>query len=201
MVSSPRLLEFRWSPEIGDPTVMGWLTVVAYFIVAGLCLRAFMLEVQEASSSARERGPNRRAGLWLLLAVGMGLLAINKQLDLQTLMTEIGRQIMLRGGWYEHKRLVQVVVIVTILVIAFVAVAALWWAMRGQLADFRVALTGVVLLLGFIVIRATSFHEMDAFIGFVGDDIRMNWVLELGGIGVVGFGAARRWWRAFSRAR
>ena len=36
--------EIRWSPGIGDPTVMGWLTVVAYLAAAWLCLRAFMVE-------------------------------------------------------------------------------------------------------------------------------------------------------------
>src|SRR5882672_1117833 len=30
-----------WSPGIGDPTVMGWLTVAAYFAASWLCVRAF----------------------------------------------------------------------------------------------------------------------------------------------------------------
>jgi len=29
-----------WMPGIGDPTLLGWLTVAAYFTAAGLCLRA-----------------------------------------------------------------------------------------------------------------------------------------------------------------
>src|SRR4051812_4569456 len=30
----------RWHPGIGDPGVVGWLTVVAYFAAAGLAYRA-----------------------------------------------------------------------------------------------------------------------------------------------------------------
>jgi hypothetical protein len=45
------------------------------------------------------------------------------------------------------------------------------------------------LLLTFIVVRAISFHHVDVFLksGIAG--LRMNWLLELGGISLVG-GAA-----------
>lgn len=204
--------EIRWSPGIGDPTVMGWLTVVAYFAVALLCLRSFMVEKAGPPRPYRKSikalfrvmrkhwpdppGPARRAGMWLGLAFAMGFLGINKQLDLQTLLTELGRVAAMSEGWYENRRAVQVGFIGALLVTAAAGVGALWWFMRGHLADFRLALVGMVVLVGFVIVRATSFHDVDIFLGAVGDDFRMNWVLELGGISIVAVAAARRLRRA-----
>jgi len=30
----------KWIPGIGDPTIIGWITVAVYFIVALICLKA-----------------------------------------------------------------------------------------------------------------------------------------------------------------
>ncbi|MCA9652372.1 MAG: hypothetical protein H6712_04615 [Myxococcales bacterium] len=200
--------EIRWSPGIGDPTVMGWLTVVAYLAAAWLCLRAFMVEkagpprpyrqaIKALLRVIRKRwpdppGPARRAGMWLGLAITMLCLGINKQLDLQTLLTELARVAAMSEGWYDNRRAVQLGFIGAFSITALAAAVGLWWVMRGHLADFRLALVGMVLLIVFVIVRATSFHHVDVFLGAVDDDFRMNWVLELGGISIVAVAAARR---------
>jgi hypothetical protein len=200
--------EIQWSVGIGDPTLMGWLTVVAYFAAAWLCLRAFMVEKAGPPRPYRQAvgallrvvrkhwpsppAPARRAGLWLLLALLLAALGINKQLDLQSLLTEIGRVTAIESGWYENRRAVQVGFIGATLVTAAACVAALWWLVRGHLRDFRLALGGMVVLLGFVIVRATSFHDMDAFIHASVGGIEANWVLELGGIVLLAVAAARR---------
>lgn len=202
------MTEIQWVPGIGDPTFMGWLTVVAYFAASWLGLRAFMVEKAGPPRPYRQAigallrvvkrhwpsppAPARRAGLWLLLAGLLGFLGVNKQLDLQTLLTEIGRVTAIESGWYENRRAVQVGFIGAVLVGAAMAVAALWWLVRGQLRDFRLALGGMVLLLGFVIVRATSFHDMDAWIHTSVAGLQLNWVLELGGITLVAVAAGRR---------
>ena len=87
----------RWRPEIGDPSVMGWATVAAY----GACaLLAFW--------AARVRPADDRRCFWFWVTVGllMVVLAVNKQLDLQTLFTDIGRQVARHQGWIEQRRTV-----------------------------------------------------------------------------------------------
>src|SRR5438105_1302226 len=81
----------QWRPGIGDPTFIGWLTVVAYAGAAVLCIRDALRE---------KEAPARRA-FWSILGVMMILLGINKQLDLQTWLTITGRRIALTEGWYE----------------------------------------------------------------------------------------------------
>ncbi len=69
-----------WSPQIGDPNVTGWLTVVSYLVCFGL---AYMVTM-------RLKGQRGR-GLWVIITGLMLFLALNKQLDLQTALTATGR--------------------------------------------------------------------------------------------------------------
>jgi len=187
---------------------MGWFTVVAYLAVAWLCLQCFKVEkrgpprpLRKSIWSAlrvlvrhwpRPPLPLKRALVWLVLSALLFLLAINKQFDLQTLFTEIGRVISIEGGWYEQRRTVQRLFIVCIGCGAVLGVAWLWWATRCQLRDFRLTLLGFAFIVAFVLVRASSFHNMDQFIGVELGGIRMNWILELGGITIVGAGAVRR---------
>lgn len=200
--------EIEWSPTIGDPSIMGWVTVVAYFATAWLCIRAFKAEKRGparpllASVAALLRvmrkhwpsppAPARRAALWLVLAAIMIALGINKQLDLQTLVTELGRQAAYVGGWYEERRVVQGIFVAAIALGGALGLLVLWWLTRGQLRDFRLTLGGLALLVCFVVIRAASFHAVDQLIDVRALGIRMNCVLELGGIAVMATGVIRR---------
>ena len=39
----------HWRLGIGDPTVVGWATVAAYFLAAGLCAAAYFQQFRVAS--------------------------------------------------------------------------------------------------------------------------------------------------------
>ncbi len=66
-----------WEPRIGDPTFVGWATVVAYFATAGLCVATAKLV------AARIPGEHagRQALIWRMVALLLIALGINKQLD------------------------------------------------------------------------------------------------------------------------
>jgi hypothetical protein len=166
-----------WSPGIGDPTPLGWLTVVAYLAAAAFTVRA----------GARDP---RNAGPWLGIAVFLALLAINKQLDLQSLLTDLARDNALLQGWYDQRRRVQAIFIFGLLAIA--AGAALWllWLTHGRGPALRVATFGLTFLLVFIVARAASFHHMDEVLRVTFVAMTLNHFLEIGGIAVVGLAAA-----------
>jgi hypothetical protein len=200
--------EIDWSPTIGDPTLMGWLTVLAYFVTAWLCLRAFNTEKRGPKGPYRQTIPAllrvlrkswpdppilaRRAALWLFLAIVFVCLAINKQLDLQSLLTQVGRTLAHQQGWYDQRRLAQAILVGVVLIAGVAGLATLGWLVRGQLSDFRLPLAGLTFIVVFVVIRATSFYHVDRLIGFELRGVRMNWVLELTGIGIVAVGAIRR---------
>lgn len=178
-----------WRPGIGDPTLMGWVTVAAYFGAALLCLRELM-------AARREDGARDKTFFWGTLTVLLIFLGFNKQLDLQTLLTLTARRIAIAQGWYENRRVVQVVFVMIVGIGGALSV----WGMRRLVrkhADLRLPLMGFVVLLVFIVARAASFHHIDQLINFRLAGVRMNWVLELSAIALVAAGA----WSARKRPR
>jgi hypothetical protein len=46
----------HWEPGIGDPTFVGWVTVVAYVIAAYLCWRAARGTARQPGTYASPRG-------------------------------------------------------------------------------------------------------------------------------------------------
>jgi len=85
---------YGWSPQISDPTIWGWLTVVNYFGAFSCAAWAVRID-------------RRRANFWIFVSLIMLALGINKQLDLQALLTVVGREIALQDGWYQDRRVFQ----------------------------------------------------------------------------------------------
>lgn len=172
-----------WAPGIGDPTWIGWFTTLAYLVTAALCYRTLRLEARRAD--------RRAAIVWFALALAMLALGINKQLDLQTLFTELGKSVARAQGWYEERRVVQAVFIGLVLAVSLAASAVMLRLAGGALRTARLSLVGMVLLLGFIVIRAASFHHVDWLLQSHRAGLRVNALLELAGIACVALGARR----------
>lgn len=176
----------RWRPGIGDPTFIGWVTVVAYFVAAYFCWRA-----SRASLHAR-----KIRWFWTGLTALLIFLGFNKQLDLQTELTFLGRDFAEATGWYENRRIVQVLFILAIAFGGAFVTAALCWFYRTEFRRLGAALAGFGFLITFVVIRAASFHHVDQFLRFAPGGVRMNWILELGGITAIAIPA----WRASRRS-
>jgi hypothetical protein len=172
-IEGRRLHHFDWTPGIGDPTIGGWITVVLYFLAAISCWM-----------TARHKGA-RGWKIWVAISILFLGLGINKQLDLQSALTELGRTVAFQQGWYEQRELVQIDFIVFVATVCAVAVVAFVVGARraGPAAWF--AILGTALVIGFVLIRAASFHHIDRFIGQKILGFRWNWVLEMGGICVV----------------
>ncbi|MGZ4767740.1 MAG: hypothetical protein ACXVLX_03740 [Ilumatobacteraceae bacterium] len=129
--------------------------------------------------------------LWLLIAVTMVLLGINKQLDLQTLLIQKVRKQAYVHGWYSQRRRYQVDFIATMLVVGLFATIGLAFWLRRVLRRVALAIAGIGMLVLFVVIRAASFHYVDKVLS-LGGRVRVNWILELSGIGLI-IVAALQW--------
>src|SRR5438874_10119642 len=143
--------EDHWEPGIGDPTVVGWVTVVVYFVAAGLCWRA-----SRRTPAARDRSGQRL--FWQLFAVAMVLLGFNKQLDLQTWFTLFVKQLALSEGWYQQRRVYQAAFIGAVALGGAATLAGMKRLAGRATAAVRWAVAGGVFLGCFILIRASSFH-------------------------------------------
>ncbi|HXS18267.1 MAG TPA: hypothetical protein VN764_13810 [Polyangiaceae bacterium] len=187
---------------------MGWFTAASYFVTSWLCLKCVGREKSGPTRSlvatlpalyrvVRKHWPAvphraRRASIWAALGVLYFLLGVNKQLDLQSALTEAGRIVAWWGGWYEYRRLVQAAFILAILIATVLTGSVFLKYVRAELSHFALPLCGVLVTVSFVLIRAASFHHMDLLIRSAILGVRVNWVLELGGISLVALGATMR---------
>ena len=181
-----------WRPGIHDPTFIGWFTTVCYFAAAWLCARA--AKSGRLDQNARREQPDARRGspaFWVILAVVLTVLGLNKQLDLQTPFAEIGRELAKAQGWYGRRADMQGVFVASIAVLGAILLAIFGVLIRRSLRRQGIALAGMVLLVCFVVIRASSFHHIDAVLVTRIAGMQLDWILELAGSACVGICAAR----------
>lgn len=144
----------RWHLAVGDPTIEGWAVCITYALAA-----ATAVLVLRHVDFDQSHGPQTR-GLWGLIALLMAALALNKQLDLQSLLTALGRCLAQDQGWYEDRRLVQRDFILGLAALAALAGGTLFWMLRGRVRQNLLPLLGLAALAGFIVIRAGHFFHI-----------------------------------------
>ncbi|MCQ0090467.1 isopropylmalate isomerase [Roseovarius sp. M141] len=164
-----------WQIGIGDPGPMGWLIVVLYLVTAGLALCV------AGRGGFPERTQSRERLFWCLLAGILLLLAVNKQLDLQSLLTAVARCLAQIQGWYEERRAVQIGFIIWIVVVMVIFFSVIWILLHKTLRRNGLALVGLIFVLGFVAIRAAGFHHMDRLIDMRISSVRLNWIFEMTG--------------------
>ena len=162
---------------IHDRGPIPWLIVASYFLGA---IAAFW-----ASRSARKR----ERVFWLGTALLLVFLGLNKELDLQTLMTAKAKIIAHRGGWYDQRRAVQGLFLLALAGVGGLALVALLRWLRKSATQVKTAAAGIVLLFIFVVMRAASFHHIDRWITVNIAGMRSGWWIELAGIAVIGLSA------------
>ena len=185
----------NWYSRMGDPTAVGWAITIAYFIVTVLCWQAGL---KEKTINVNIQKPERHV-LWFGLSIFLLVLGINKQLDLQTLLTALGREIAQADGLYESRREIQLIFVILFALFCFSSFVVLSWWLRGCWRRYWIPLLGVALLVSFVVIRAASFHHVDYLVrksSIIGP-FSMKYIVELGGILVVGFGAVQSLYRTY----
>ena len=160
----------------GDPTPLGYITVLLYFLAAFGCYRASRVDRSSRS-------------IWIGLFGLMVALGINKQLDLQTTFTNLSRRLAHDEKWYDYRRTAQFYFTIAIAGVGAVIAGALLHITRSKSAPVRTAIVGTIALLAFVVIRAASFHHVDLFLR--SDPLGLPWnaILEVSGISTIIAGA------------
>jgi hypothetical protein len=177
-----------WHFGIGDPTPIGWFTVFAYLTATIACAGVWTLDRR-----TQQQGRLATPIFWMILTVLLLFLGINKQLDLQTLLNDIGRKKAKAEGWYGNRRVYQVLFIALVTAAGLAALCVFSWLARKQWRRNFVALLGTVFLYVFVLIRASSIHHVDIALQWKIAGAKWNWILELGGIAVVLLGAVLAW--------
>lgn len=173
----------RWRLGFNDPTIAGWLAVAGYALTAVLAWRA--------GARARRAGLAFDRRFWWLACAALVLLGANKQLDLQVLVTDIGRWWAVESGWYRERRTFQKAFMLAGAAAAALALAGGFLATRGRAGAIRLALLGLAIAGGYILIRAASFHHTDVLMRTDTLGGRWSWFMELAGIAITAIAAWR----------
>ncbi|MFM1869166.1 MAG: hypothetical protein RL591_2574 [Planctomycetota bacterium] len=154
-----------WEFGVGDPTVLGWTITVAYAVAAWMTLRA--AACANAWRGRRITGVTAPIGeglvrFWLFACVVVVILGLNKQLDLQRLLTETARAIAKDGGWYRDRKPLQYGVMAVCFLAAMGVSCWMAWTLRGYWRRIWLVVVGVLILAAYVVMRGTSHHDVDA---------------------------------------
>lgn len=166
---------------VADADLADWVTVFAYGVAALLCWRA-------AQSNRASRNPNERWA-WRLAIPALLFLGVNELLDLQTLLTALGKAHAQANGWYADRRQVQYAFVIGLAVAAIVSGAWLLCTVRSMAPPVRCAIIGFATIGIFIVLRAASFHHADEFLGSGFRTFNVGSLQELFGIALIAIGA------------
>ena len=167
------------TPTMTDPATRAWIILAAYGCCALLALAA-----GRSAASTRDRR------FWYSTAAVLLLLGLNKQLDMQTMLTDVARSVAKEGGWYDSGESCRARFLLVLGLGAAAAAAMLTLWLRSASRAVKIATTGLLLLMGFVLLRAASFHHIDAWVTVDLGGLRSGWWLELAGIALIGASAA-----------
>jgi hypothetical protein len=159
---------FAQHSDNGDLTFLGWTTALAYVVGALFCVRAGIV-----TRHSDKQQP------WWILAVILLFLGVNKLLNLQTRLINLGRSAAQTQGWYPYEREAQAVFVVLFTLVLAATLAACVKKWRRFVKEQPLALAGVLLLFLFVVVRAATLNHVDALLRLNLYDDYWAWTLEL----------------------
>ncbi len=131
---------------VGDATTLGWSVTLLYALAAIL---AAVAALRTADTSWHT------FGFWVVAALALFVLGLNKQLDLQTLMRASLRCVALNDGWYytEARPALKRAFVEAVALVALLSGMALlrWW--RPSLPRIALALAGLAMVGGYVAGR------------------------------------------------
>ena len=163
---------------MGDLTPLGLVTTALYILASVLCFA-------RARSAQATREPRLRA--FFVAAMAMLLvLGINKQADLQLIVSDIGRNLLHSTGLYDQRSWFQLS-LVAVLSLAVLVGTMLLVRLAGNSRAAWTTLVGVALVLAYALVRAISFDVGDLRIYH--EDVNVTWILEVSGLVIAILGA------------
>ncbi len=141
----------RWINEIGDPGLLPWVAVFLYLGAAWASGRA-----------TRRARSNAERIFWIGVSTVAFLLAVNKQLDIQTLVMRCGRVAAKTAELGADRRLAQKIAAIALAVGATMLFAWLLLSMKKLDQAMRVTLAGGGLVALYILSRSGSILHLPA---------------------------------------
>lgn len=155
-----------------------------YLLVAVLCSLAAL---SRGTGRRLERLPISRS--WLILALLLLVLGVNRWFDLATEIADLGRQVARDQNWYQRRRLFQAISIAVITTVGLIILSQAGKLTRATSQGLTRAVSGLVVLVTFATVRALSLHSVDWLLSRRVAGFSVNAALEFSGLAWVAFSA------------
>ena len=172
----------EWLSTIAHPVLADWVTVGLYLLAASLSARA--------AGYAALRRQTRERLFWRIAAVLLVISAANELLDLQTLLTLIGRVSARANGWYTVRREVQYAFLLALAGAGLLAALAILRLIMRAHPALKLAYPGLLLVALFVFLRAASIHHVDRIFTRISPGFRWAWLAEMSGVLIITAAAA-----------
>ena len=158
-------------------------TIGSIILASVYCVVAWITKKASIGFDRSERA------IWTAIPIALALLGINKLFE--GALTNVGRMIAFDQGWYVHRRAFQIWLIAGVLAVCSIGAIALLLSVRQASLSTRVALSATIMLLALGLTRDVSLHQIDHLIGERIMGLKLNWLLDVGGLGLVLFAHGR----------
>jgi hypothetical protein len=175
-----------WAPGFGDRDLYGYVMTVVHLVAAGLAVTVAV------KGPFQSRSPRAERWLWGIGATVLVVLAINKQLDLQSMLVTAARCVARGQGWYEARREYQTEIILGLVIAAAIIVPTLILLLRKAVFGNLAFVLSMSALVAFVLLRAISFHHLDIVFGTNVLSFRLHRLIEVTALGAVILVAAVR---------
>jgi hypothetical protein len=123
------------------------------------------------------------SALWHGIFAVLIVLAVNKLFE--GAITDLARVYAMRHGWYYQRRIMQAEFIAIVAMSCCLVASAVLFLARQSPAATQIALIGIVMLIALALVRDTSLHQIDYLINQRKFGLKVSWILDLGGLGLV----------------
>jgi hypothetical protein len=140
---------FRWTFGIGDPSLEGWLICILYLTATILSYKKYSILKSQKRLIFKS---------WGFISLILLFLSLNKQLDFQTIVSDIGRTIAVNLDLMEQRHIFKRVFIITVALSGIAFIINFRKNIFHLKKSHPLTFVGLTALVCFIFLRATSFH-------------------------------------------
>jgi hypothetical protein len=166
-----------WIKGLGDAYILSWPNTVLYGC-------SFVVAIFKWRELKRTQAPLAEQYFWCFMVLLLFFLGINKQLNFQNLLIDMGRRIAQHGGWFEKRRLVQEWFAYALFGVVGCCALVLVISIRKLWRRNVLAITGLGVLCAYTLLRAALLSHVVGRVAYLSSRgrFRATDVIELVGI-------------------
>lgn len=174
-----------WRTNRGDKTFIGWGITGLYALIVVICLYCTGVLDKRGTVAISQI----YAWFWWIMASLLLLMGINKQLDLQMLLADIGRSYTQLAGWYGQRKPFQIRVLAFGACIGLWCLLEIWHRLKRGPKSTWFAMIGVLIIGLNTLVHLISLHWTEHLLRLSLSSLHVEEALEIASLVWIGLAA------------